>query len=225
MSLKTLTPQTEFLTISQAAEQLHVSQQTLRDWTDQDRVDAYVTEGGHRRYKAEEVQLLAVRNQAEAQGRYPGMDLYKATLVISRAGDAYSMQDLNDKSVTDVVEISSGNSVKVVAECRPTLNKRWEEYVDAAKAKYPNIIRNLEQEYLYGGKACYHLSNLEVSSKWTDTAYVQQWVHVVAGSEEELQIKAAEAIEASLAVLKSLEPVVSVIAYKFEGKQIDNYID
>src|SRR5881392_1185672 len=41
----------EWLTLGQAAKYLGVAQSTIRKWSDQGRVPAFYTPGGHRRYK------------------------------------------------------------------------------------------------------------------------------------------------------------------------------
>src|SRR5580765_5652156 len=42
---------TEWLTLGQAAKYLGVAQSTIRKWSDQGRVPAFYTPGGHRRYR------------------------------------------------------------------------------------------------------------------------------------------------------------------------------
>jgi excisionase family DNA binding protein len=46
-------PQTDpdWLTLGQAAKYLGVAQSTIRKWSDQGRVPAFYTPGGHRRYR------------------------------------------------------------------------------------------------------------------------------------------------------------------------------
>src|SRR3954462_15055955 len=43
--------ETEWLTLGQAARFLGVAQSTIRKWSDQGRVPAFYTPGGHRRYR------------------------------------------------------------------------------------------------------------------------------------------------------------------------------
>jgi len=47
--------QPSLLTISQASRMLGVSEVTLRQWTDEGRLEAFVTPGGHRRYSEAEL--------------------------------------------------------------------------------------------------------------------------------------------------------------------------
>ncbi|MFO8009639.1 MAG: helix-turn-helix domain-containing protein [Dehalococcoidia bacterium] len=47
--------QTSLLTISQASRMLGVSEVTLRQWTDEGRIEAFITPGGHRRYPEAEL--------------------------------------------------------------------------------------------------------------------------------------------------------------------------
>ena len=48
-----------FLSVGKASEVLGVSEATLRHWTDEGRVRAFVTPGGHRRYSAHELERFA----------------------------------------------------------------------------------------------------------------------------------------------------------------------
>ena len=47
--------QSSLLTISQASRILGVSEVTLRQWTDEERIEAFITPGGHRRYSEAEL--------------------------------------------------------------------------------------------------------------------------------------------------------------------------
>lgn len=55
MSTRQLRTQRPLLTISQAREILGVSEATLRHWTDEGKIRAFVTPGGHRRYAESEL--------------------------------------------------------------------------------------------------------------------------------------------------------------------------
>lgn len=50
--------QTSILSISQASRMLGVSEVTLRQWTDEGKIKAFVTPGGHRRYSEHELRLF-----------------------------------------------------------------------------------------------------------------------------------------------------------------------
>lgn len=69
----------EFMTCSQAADLLYVSPQTLRDWSEEDRLDVYETPGGHRRYK--EFDVLTLLRQAQGHDK-----CYRATASVEMNG-------------------------------------------------------------------------------------------------------------------------------------------
>src|SRR5262245_26001770 len=54
----------EWLTLGQAARFLGVAQSTIRKWTDQQRVPAFKTPGGHRRYRRVDLQRFLERSAA-----------------------------------------------------------------------------------------------------------------------------------------------------------------
>ena len=54
--------ETEWLTLGQAARYLGVAQSTLRKWSDQGRVRAFYTPGGHRRYKRGDLERFLERS-------------------------------------------------------------------------------------------------------------------------------------------------------------------
>ncbi|MDY7038053.1 MAG: helix-turn-helix domain-containing protein [Thermodesulfobacteriota bacterium] len=60
--------QRPLLTIGQASKMLGVSEATLRQWTDEGKIKAFITPGGHRRYAESEV-----RNLIGAQTRVRGI--------------------------------------------------------------------------------------------------------------------------------------------------------
>ena len=68
MSTKRLRSQRPLLTMSQAREMLGVSEATLRHWTDEGKIRAFITPGGHRRYAESEL-----RDFMGAQRRVHGM--------------------------------------------------------------------------------------------------------------------------------------------------------
>lgn len=51
------------ITISEASRILSVSEQALRQWTDQGRIKAFITPGGHRRYSLADLQRFLNRNK------------------------------------------------------------------------------------------------------------------------------------------------------------------
>jgi excisionase family DNA binding protein len=54
--------ETEWLTLGQAAKFLGVAQSTIRKWSDQGRVPAFYTPGGHRRYRRRDLELFVDRS-------------------------------------------------------------------------------------------------------------------------------------------------------------------
>ena len=49
-------PDPEWLTLGQAAKFLGVAQSTIRKWSDQGRVRAFYTPGGHRRFRLDDLE-------------------------------------------------------------------------------------------------------------------------------------------------------------------------
>ena len=58
-----------WMTVSEAARYLGVSEPTLRKWTDEGMVSAFRTPGGHRRYREEE--LIRFRDEREERPHPP----------------------------------------------------------------------------------------------------------------------------------------------------------
>src|ERR1700749_4602561 len=52
----------DWLTLGQAAKYLGVAQSTIRKWSDQGRVPAFYTPGGHRRYRRRDLELVLARS-------------------------------------------------------------------------------------------------------------------------------------------------------------------
>src|SRR2546425_12772555 len=55
------TSEPDWLTLGQAAKFLGVAQSTIRKWSDQGRVPAFYTPGGHRRYRRRDLELFVDR--------------------------------------------------------------------------------------------------------------------------------------------------------------------
>ena len=68
MPTRQVQSQRPLLTIGQASKMLGVSEATLRQWTDEGKIKAFITPGGHRRYAESEV-----RNLIGAQSRVHGI--------------------------------------------------------------------------------------------------------------------------------------------------------
>src|SRR6266498_3067990 len=56
------TGEPEWLTLGQAAKFLGVAQSTIRKWSDQGRVPAFYTPGGHRRYRRRDLEAFVDRS-------------------------------------------------------------------------------------------------------------------------------------------------------------------
>jgi excisionase family DNA binding protein len=57
----------DWLTLGQAAKYLGVAQSTIRKWSDQGRVPAFYTPGGHRRYRRRDLDLFLERSGPSAK--------------------------------------------------------------------------------------------------------------------------------------------------------------
>jgi excisionase family DNA binding protein len=62
----------DWLTLGQAAKYLGVAQSTIRKWSDQGRVPAFYTPGGHRRYKRGDLDRFLERSGPSAGGAEGG---------------------------------------------------------------------------------------------------------------------------------------------------------
>jgi excisionase family DNA binding protein len=63
-------PEPDWLTLGQAAKYLGVAQSTIRKWSDQGRVPAFYTPGGHRRYRRSDLDTFLERSGPG--GKAPG---------------------------------------------------------------------------------------------------------------------------------------------------------
>ena len=61
--------ESEWLTLGQAARFLGVAQSTIRKWSDQGRVPAFYTPGGHRRYRRSDLETFLERSGPAGQER------------------------------------------------------------------------------------------------------------------------------------------------------------
>ena len=57
-----MTDEPDWLTLGQAAKYLGVAQSTIRKWSDQGRVPAFYTPGGHRRYRRRDLETFLDRS-------------------------------------------------------------------------------------------------------------------------------------------------------------------
>ena len=65
------TTEPDWLTLGQAAKYLGVAQSTIRKWSDQGRVPAFYTPGGHRRYKRHDLEAFLERSGPGKPARGP----------------------------------------------------------------------------------------------------------------------------------------------------------
>src|SRR5438105_3992012 len=56
----------DWLTLGQAAKYLGVAQSTIRKWSDQERLNAFYTPGGHRRYRRRDLDAFLERGRGRA---------------------------------------------------------------------------------------------------------------------------------------------------------------
>jgi excisionase family DNA binding protein len=63
------TNEPDWLTLGQAAKYLGVAQSTIRKWSDQGRVPAFYTPGGHRRYRRVDLETFLDRSGPGGKGR------------------------------------------------------------------------------------------------------------------------------------------------------------
>jgi excisionase family DNA binding protein len=66
---------TEWLTLGQAAKYLGVAQSTIRKWSDQGRLPAFYTPGGHRRYRRRDLDAFVAGSGGGAGGGVRGTPL------------------------------------------------------------------------------------------------------------------------------------------------------
>jgi excisionase family DNA binding protein len=124
------------LSMGQARKMLGVSEATLRHWTDEGKIKAFITPGGHRRYLESEV-----RNFMGAKRRVHGMDdlvakmeavpLHEIHIARSHFAQAAWYTGLSDDSKDRLREL--GNSLYNLAVDYITRKKKHEEAVEAAR--------------------------------------------------------------------------------------------
>ncbi|HEY3960978.1 MAG TPA: response regulator [Gaiellaceae bacterium] len=71
MSTRLPASETDWLTLGQAARFLGVAQSTIRKWSDQGRVPAFYTPGGHRRYRRRDLDAFLARSGPAGQSSGP----------------------------------------------------------------------------------------------------------------------------------------------------------
>jgi excisionase family DNA binding protein len=66
-----VTPEPDWLTLGQAARFLGVAQSTIRKWSDQGRVPAFYTPGGHRRFQRADLEAFIEQSAPARRGGRP----------------------------------------------------------------------------------------------------------------------------------------------------------
>src|SRR5213592_2529340 len=109
----------EWLTLGQAAKYLGVAQSTIRKWSDQGRVPAFYTPGGHRRYKRGDLDRFLDRSGPSSAGgggpvvlivdddermrEYVRVNLEMEGYTVREAGDGEEGLQVLEESTPDLV--------------------------------------------------------------------------------------------------------------------------
>ena len=111
-------PEPDWLTLGQAARFLGVAQSTIRKWSDDGRVRAFYTPGGHRRFRREDLESFV-------DGSGPGGRSRRGPLVLVVDDDARLREFLRvslEASGYSVSEAESGEqALAAIADERPAL--------------------------------------------------------------------------------------------------------
>ena len=108
----------DWLTLGQAAKYLGVAQSTIRKWSDQGRVPAFYTPGGHRRYRRSDLDTFLERSGPGAREQGGPTVL----IVDDDAGTRALVRASLEVEGFDVVEAESGTTgLTAVAEESPDL--------------------------------------------------------------------------------------------------------
>ncbi len=76
--------ESEWLSLSEAAGMLGVHTSTIRNWADQGRLPVHRTQGGHRRFRRDEVELCMEAQQADNESELNADKVLEAVLVRTR---------------------------------------------------------------------------------------------------------------------------------------------
>jgi excisionase family DNA binding protein len=63
--------ESDWLTLGQAARYLGVAQSTIRKWSDEGKVSAFYTPGGHRRFRRADLEEFIARSRPARHGHVP----------------------------------------------------------------------------------------------------------------------------------------------------------
>jgi excisionase family DNA binding protein len=113
------TGEPDWLTLGQAAKYLGVAQSTIRKWSDQGRVPAFYTPGGHRRYKRADLDsflersgpsgtasggpIVLIVDDDERLREYVRVNLEMEGYAVREAGNAEEGLQVLDESTPDLV--------------------------------------------------------------------------------------------------------------------------
>ncbi len=133
----------EWLTLGQAARFLGVAQSTIRKWSDQGRVPAFYTPGGHRRYRRSDLEAFLVRSG-------PGR---------SKAGPLVLLVDDDDR-VRELIRVTlelAGYAVREAANAEDGLAAMEERKPDLVllDVMMPHVdgwemLRRIQERYGFG---------------------------------------------------------------------------
>lgn len=201
-----------YLTVSQAARELHISAQTLREWTEQGRIDAYLTEGNHRRYLQAEVRLLAAREQARMRGWDASGQIWRGSASVSRQGEEECVLFTYREGTAGEVPLTQLRTEHLNLSLSPFARQRLTDYPsDYSPQADLNPWVRTEGQYLYTGQAQSYLSELELG--WgTRGAWVERHIYVLAESEAEcgqILISRIEEVGQQLRGLRALPGIIS----------------
>lgn len=128
----------ELLKIGDAAKILHVSEQTLRDWTDQDKITAYVSEGGHRKYYEADVHRLNYESkQIDGFHRLSGIIVFfsdgTTKFESNTYGDYPDLENLKWGKYWDYKNGLEKNAHEIALTGKPVIDVDAEPYSDGGE--------------------------------------------------------------------------------------------
>lgn len=218
--LKSL-PVQNFLTLPQAAKQLHVSDQTLRNWTDAGRIDAYLTEGDHRRYLEQDVRLLQLAERSRNEGEDKPYLLCSGTAV-RREGDEFFVV-WYDEDKDEEINLPFDEYEQAIDPYKGKL--RFNSIAEYKNKNRLNWQALQELRFLETGQSQEFIGTMEFQTVFgsiTGVAYAEQSVQIVAGTEQEAKdgiIKLIHQAKANL--LKNAIPVYGICSYQTaEGQDL-----
>lgn len=189
--------ETNYLSLDQASKMLHVSHQTLRNWTDQ-RIDGYQTEGGHRRYLERDVKVVALQESMKAQGN-PEFKTCSIQASLIRRGDVISIGFFHGQNLC----LQEALTIEPKSEWYPMSfdnDDCWET--------------RLEEQIIQGQKAAYEVSAIDDLRLTREYFITDQWVMAMALCQEDAVGLIRKGIQEAHDRLASLEFVYGVCGVK-----------